>query len=155
MSCSKIVGRATIVAVFGFIGIASNVRAVTFSDIQDWIGTGSNEAGFEIDWYDGTTDYALCWGYRWNGTATGEQMLDAIVPSDPRLFAEVSGTTQYGTALFGLGYDQDGDQPFALSPSFSFNSQHLAFTGYDLGPINCPRHRPQALCEVLREELLD
>jgi hypothetical protein len=43
----------------------------------------------------------------------------------------VSEPTEYGTALFGLGYHASGDQNFQLSPELSFNSEHLAYTDYD------------------------
>ena len=111
--------------------LASSVaHADLFSSIQDWVGTGDNEAAFEIDWNNGTANDDLVWGYRWNGTATGEQMLDALVAVDPRLYAEVSGTTPYGTELFGLGFHPSGDQNFTLNPPLAFNSQHLAYTDY-------------------------
>ncbi len=68
------------------------------------------------------------WGYRWNGSATGEQMLNAIVAADPRLFAEENGfNTGFGDILFGIGYAGSGNEPIQLSPSLSFNSQDLAF----------------------------
>lgn len=101
------------------------------NNIQTWIGTGANEAAFEIDWDNGTANDALIWGYRWNGTATGEQMFDAIVAADPRLYAEISQPTEYGTSVFGLGFHQSGDQNFQLSPALSFNNQHLAYTDSD------------------------
>jgi hypothetical protein len=110
--------------------VSSAVHADLFDNIQLWTGTGQNEAALEIDWNNGTANDALIWGYRWNGTATGEQMLYAIMAADPRLFAEVSGNTQYGTALFGIGYHPAGDGNFSLSPALSFDSQHLAFTDY-------------------------
>jgi len=117
--------------------VSSAARADLFSNIQLWAGTGTNEAGFEIDWNNGATNSALLWGYRWNGTATGEQMFDAIVATDPRLYAEVSGPTDYGTEVFGLGFHQSGDQNFSLSPSLSFNSQHLAIV--DAGSVEDSR----------------
>lgn len=110
--------------------VSLSVNAATFQDIQFWVGSGTNQAGFEIDWNDGTTNSAYIWGYRWNGDANGEQMLDAIVAADPRLYAEVSGTTQYGTALFGLGLDHNADQVFPLNPALLFNTNHFAFTDY-------------------------
>jgi len=110
---------------------ASAAHADIFDNIQYWVGSGANEAALEIDWNNGTANSALIWGYRWDGTATGEQMLDTIVAADSRLYAEVSGTTQYGTAVFGLGFHQSGDQNFLLNPSLTFNSQHLAYTDYD------------------------
>jgi hypothetical protein len=117
--------------------VSSAVHADLFDNIQLWVGTGANEAAVEIDWNNGTANDALIWGYRWNGTATGEQMLDAIVTADPRLYAEISEPTDYGTAVFGLGFHQSGDQNFQLSPALSFNSQHLAYTDY--GGVNDSR----------------
>ncbi|HTR40601.1 MAG TPA: PEP-CTERM sorting domain-containing protein [Pseudomonadales bacterium] len=101
------------------------------STIQNWTGTGQNEAGLVIDWYNGTSsEESLMWGYRWNGTATGEQMIEAIVASDPRLFAEESGfNTGFGTVLFGLGYEPSGNPNFQLSPPLSFDSQGFAYAG--------------------------
>src|ERR1700722_6450084 len=69
---------------------SSMAQTDLFSSIQDWVGTGDNEAAFEIDWNNGTANDTLIWGYRWDGTATGEQMFDAIVAADPRLYAEIS-----------------------------------------------------------------
>jgi hypothetical protein len=108
-----------------------NIHAQTdlFNTIQNWTGTGANEAGLVIDWYNGTTSEAsLMWGYRWNGSADVEQMLDAVVASDPRLFAEESGfVTGFGTVAFGIGYSTTGDVPITLTPGLSFNSQHIAY----------------------------
>jgi hypothetical protein len=116
-------------------GMLASASAQTdvFSTIQNWTGTGTNEAAMEIDWNEGTPGDALVWGYQWDGTATAEQMLDTIVATDPHLYAEVSGfDTGFGTAVFGLGYEQSGDGNFQLSPPLSFNSQHLALAGsYD------------------------
>jgi hypothetical protein len=115
-------------------------RADVFGNIQDWVGTGTNQAAFEIDWANGATNAAMIWGYRWNGSATGEQMFDTIVATDPRLYAEVSEPGEfgsYGTSVFGLGFHPSGDQNFQLSPSLSFNSQHLVIT--DSSTVNDSR----------------
>jgi hypothetical protein len=114
-----------------------------FSGIQDWVGTGVNEAALVIDWNNGTADDSLIWGYRWNGSATGEQMLDAIVAADPRLYAEISVPGEYGTQVFGFGFHPSGDQNFQLSasstPALSFNSDHLAYTAYDGSGVDYTR----------------
>jgi hypothetical protein len=109
---------------------SASAQTDLFSMIQNWVGTGANEAAMEIDWNAGVPGDAMVWGYRFNGAATGEQMLDAIVAADPRLYAEVNGFNTgsgLGSALFGLGYHASGDQNFQLSPTLSFNSQHLAY----------------------------
>src|ERR1700722_2826442 len=113
------------------VGTSAHAQSDLLSSIQDWTGSGTNEAGFVIDWYNGTSsEGSLMWGYRWNGTATGEQMFDAIVASDPRLFAEQNGfDTGFGDIVFGVGYAASGDEPIQLTPSLSFNSQNLALVG--------------------------
>ncbi len=124
MKKSVLLALASVFVCFG-------ARADLFNSIQFWVGSGTNEAAFEIDWNNGASNAAKIWGYRWNGPATGGQMLDAIVAADPRLYAEVSGSSPYGPALFGLGFQVSGDGDFPLSPSLSFDSEHLAYTNYD------------------------
>ena len=105
---------ATIVAVM----FASTAQAdFTFNDIEYWVGTGENEAAFVVDWNDGIEPQSLAWGYRWDGTATGEDMFMEIVTTDSDLYAKVSSVS--GAALYGLGYDLDGDG-FGLSDGTSF-----------------------------------
>ena len=41
-----------------------SVRAVSFSDINYWIGEGNVEAMLVIAWNDGKTPEALAWGYK-------------------------------------------------------------------------------------------
>lgn len=41
-----------------------SVRAVSFSDINYWIGEGNVEAMLVIAWNDGKTPETLAWGYK-------------------------------------------------------------------------------------------
>ncbi|MFZ4775806.1 MAG: hypothetical protein ACOYM3_10600 [Terrimicrobiaceae bacterium] len=50
----------------------------SFSDIQYWVGTGANQAGLVIDFHDATAQQSFAWGFRWDGSATGFDMLTAI-----------------------------------------------------------------------------
>lgn len=93
----------------------------SFDDIEFWVGAGSNRAAVAIDWFkDSTDEPALVWGFRWNGTATGQTMLNAIVAADPRLFVKSEGHGTLGSAIYGLGYD-DGDGEFALDDDTAFD----------------------------------
>src|SRR5271156_2792806 len=78
---------ATLAIVTLFIGGKTN--AISLDDIQLWTGSGTNEAALVIEWnapliFNYTTAPAplanktMVWGYRFNGTATGTQMLQAI-----------------------------------------------------------------------------
>ena len=79
----------------------------SLDNIQFWVGTGNNRAGLAIDWDDDSSiDESLVWGYRWDGTATGEDMLMSIASADSRLTVT---TSQEGAAVFGLEYDDGSD----------------------------------------------
>lgn len=103
----------------GALAAAALSQAFSFTDIQNWTGTGSNEAALVIDWNDGLAPESLVWGYRWNGAATGEQMLRAIVASNSNLYIKVSPVGAFGVSVFGIGYDADGDG-FGLSSGETF-----------------------------------
>ncbi|MGL5787222.1 MAG: DUF5074 domain-containing protein [Bacteroidales bacterium] len=87
----------------------------TMDDIQNWTGTGSKRAALVIQWNDEKNPDALVWGYKWDGEATGADMLTAIVTADPNLFALVMKGTQFGMTLGGLGYDLNGQNPQTLT----------------------------------------
>lgn len=103
----------------------------TFDDIRFWIGEGVNRAAIAIDWEgDSADDAALVWGYRWDGVATGEQMLRAVVAADARLFARTNGGGQFGIAVYGVGYDKNNSGGFAIDDvSVSFDAEGFAITG--------------------------
>jgi hypothetical protein len=104
---------------------AWSATAATFEDIQLWTGNGTNRAGLVIDWNDGKDPHSLAWGYRWNGTATGLDMLKGIVAADSRLFAHL-GQLGWGTGIFGIGYDQNHSGGFNTTPALSFDGGGLA-----------------------------
>jgi hypothetical protein len=100
-----------------------------FDDIQFWVGNGANRAALVIDWVDDSPDPpSLVWGYRWDGNARGSDMLLAIISADNRLFAKLGGAATNPNAVFGLGYDADGDGQFALDDGATFDKDGIAFT---------------------------
>ena len=74
---SFVMNGSTFTAIF-----AVDVPEVTIaaSDILYWVGEGSNQAVLAINW----PDTALAWGYRFNGTATVQDMIEDIAEADPR-----------------------------------------------------------------------
>jgi len=97
-----------------------------FDDIRFWVGSGQNQAALVVYWSD--ANLCLVWGYRFDGTTTGQQMLEAIAQgerrsgpngpvigsiagADPRLGLQVAELGS-GPVVFGLGYDVDDDGPF-------------------------------------------
>ncbi len=102
----------------------------TFDDILYWTGTGTNRAAVVFDWDDTTSaDDALVWGYRWDGSATGEDMLRDVLAADERLFAKLSPPSGSGTRLYGWGFDRNEDCQFGLDDGTTFNSDGLAISG--------------------------
>ena len=83
----------------------SAVRSVTdfpASDIQFWVGTGSNSIVAVFKWCQDAT-MGIAYGYRWNGSATVYDMLTAIDAADSRFTITFAGTTSINTYTY-----QDG-----------------------------------------------
>jgi hypothetical protein len=110
--------------------IVSKSSAVSFDDVQFWIGSGTNRAALVVEWSAPESltnstvplpvaDKTLVWGYRFNGTATGTQMLQAILEADPRLY--VVASTTYGTFVEAIGYNLSGGVAAGLKDGASTN----------------------------------
>lgn len=85
-----------------------------FGDIQFWVGSGSNQSALVIDFqYGGTesaTEQSWVWGYRWDDSATGQDMLEAIQAADPSLTFD--STTFVNSISYGVGsnsYERTSD----------------------------------------------
>lgn len=103
----------------------SSLHAASLDDIQLWAGTGTQRAALVIEWPDGPEPRSLLWGFRWDGAATGLDMLQAVVQADPFLYAHL-GQFGWGTAIFGLGYDLNQNGVFTVDPPVAFDTGGLA-----------------------------
>ena len=82
---------ACVFAILAHDGCAA--QTFSFDEIQFWVGAGAQRAALMIDWQEGAAEPpALAWGYRWDGTASGSDMLRAILAADDRLYAKLGGT---------------------------------------------------------------
>ncbi len=63
----------------------------TASDVTFWIGSGANEAVLIVDFQDGSGTSSYAWGFRFDGTTTGEAMLNAVADADPNFALVVGG----------------------------------------------------------------
>ncbi len=99
--------------------VSLRVQAISLDDIQLWTGSGTNRAAMVVEWnspiaLNQTTvpapvaNKTLVWGYRFNGTASGTQMLAAIAAADPKLYVMVTNDPSFGTGVDGIGYNLDG-----------------------------------------------
>lgn len=100
----------------------ASANVMDFDDLVIWAGTGSNEAALVVDWRDGQS--SLAWGFRWDGAATGEDMMRAIVAEDDDFYAAINNTFAFGNFVSGLGYDRDSDG-FAVTSGIVFDADGL------------------------------
>ena len=101
----------------------------TFEDIQFWVGQGAKRSALAIDWIgNSSADPALIWGYRWDGVATGANLLEAIITTDDRLFAKFNFPLGISSSLYGLGYDANDDGQFSLDDGTLFDTVGVAVT---------------------------
>lgn len=94
---------------------------VDFDSIQFWVGSGSNRAAMVIDWKD-ASESSFGWGYRWNGEATGYDMIRAIAGN-------------IGTNLNPAVPDEGGDVALTLlTKEFPFGLV-VDTLRYEFGPV--------------------
>ena len=116
----------------------------TFDMIESWSGEGSNRAALVIQWNDPDETNAIVFGYRWDGLATGADMIRAVVADNPQLYGliqytNVSSPTDPlgGYTINGFGWDCDGDGDIALKDTkdnqiyYSENGLFIHPRGYD------------------------
>ena len=88
------------------------------------VGSGPNTAGFIIDFNDGPNPLNEARRtYRVNWSTPGYTITDLffdVVAADDDLFAKVGTAGSYGTPLFGIGYDLDGDG-FGIEDASTFD----------------------------------
>ena len=90
-------------------GVPVADATINVSEIQYWVGTGSNEVRFIVDW--NSTALATAWGYRFDGESVlVSTMLDDIATADPRF--SYAGTTSW---LSDLKYF-NGTDTLTISP---------------------------------------
>ncbi len=116
----------------------------TFDMIESWSGEGSNRAALVIQWNAPQETNALVFGYRWDGLATGADMVRAVVADHPQLYGliqytNVSSPTDPlgGYTINGFGWDCDSDGDIGLKDTkdnkiyYSENGLFIHPRGYD------------------------
>jgi hypothetical protein len=110
--------------------LVSKSPAISLDDIQIWTGSGTNRAALVVEWnspvvFNSTTvpppiaNKTLVWGYRFNGTPTGTQMLDAVLAADPKLYVVADET--YGTFVESIGYNLNDNGVIGVTDGASSN----------------------------------
>lgn len=113
----------------------------TFDMIQSWTGEGANKAALVIQWNDSKEKNALVFGYRWDGQATGADMIRAVVAANPQLYGLIQYTNvssptdpNGGYTINGFGWDADGDGDIALIDTGNGNQIYESETGLFIHP---------------------
>ena len=128
----------------------------TFDDIQYWVGNGSNKAALVIEWHDGNRPDAKVWGYRWDGEATGHDMIVAIAQADPRLVLLTQYTGWMGYTIDGIGYGESRlnisyDLEGAKSEPKNAFKFEPPITNPLLGQTSHPEHPAEDVAAAIRQ----
>jgi hypothetical protein len=100
---------------------AGRADPFTLDNIQFWAGSGSKRAGFIVDFKGPSGPQSFAWGFRWDGTATGEDMMRAIAAANGSgLFASIKFYSGFGYAVNGFGYDLNKNGIFSTTPALTF-----------------------------------
>lgn len=120
----------------------------TFDMIQNWSGQGENRAALVIQWNDDKEQNALVFGYRWDGTATGVDMIRTVTENNPQLFSliqytNVSSPTDPlgGYTICGLGWDADIDGEIGFIDTDK-NETYISETGLLVHPRSYDPNKP-------------
>lgn len=113
----------------------------TLDMIQSWAGEGSNRAALVIQWNDEREKNALVFGYRWDGVATGADMIKAVIEANPRLYGLIQYTNVSspadplgGYTINGFGWDVDDDGDIAIVDEGNNNARYESENGLFIHP---------------------
>lgn len=124
---------------------------VDFDQIVHWAGEGENRAALIIQFNDEKSDAAYVWGYRWDGTATGEDMLRAVARASRCLTPLIQYTGAMGSTLDGIGLS-DGREEFCANLVYDFagavNGSSFDFYNPNvmLGQTEAPGDAAEQMC---------
>ena len=125
--------------------VFTRARAISLDDIQLWTGSGTNRAALVIEWnspeiFNNTSvpapvaNKTLVWGYRFNGSATGTQMFNAIVAANPQLYAIENIDPFFGTGVDGIGFNLDGTGLMGVTDGTLSNGADVFTNGILVNP---------------------
>lgn len=100
---------------------APRIGDFSFEQIENWSGVGSKKAALVIQWNDDRESSAMVFGYRWDGDATGADMLKAVVTANPQLYILMQYTNvnsptdpDGGYTINAIGWDFNEDGYIAI-----------------------------------------
>ncbi|MDQ8190335.1 PEP-CTERM sorting domain-containing protein [Roseibacillus persicicus] len=96
--------------VVGSGSLVSGAVVTTSDQLEFVVGAGANLSVLVFDFNDGSSQSSFAWGYRWDGSASGEDMLAAVAGADANLTLDSSsfvGNVSYfdGSTLHSAASD--------------------------------------------------
>lgn len=121
-----------------------DIASFTLDSIKNWSGEGSKRAGLVIQWNTGKDNYALAFGYRFEGRPTGIDMLRCVVENNPQLYGLFqrtnvsSGNEKFGYTINGLGWDANcSGLPVKIIDTGNGDEVYSSFSGFFDHPRGC------------------
>jgi len=108
----------TVVSTVILLGSGTAGAITSLNEIDYWVGTGANEAALIVDFNDGKSTEAWAWGYRWDGSANGGDMILAIAAIDPKM-SIVNGGAPSSVFVTEISYDGSVGLQSGISDFFS------------------------------------
>ncbi len=136
--------RILILAGLAACATAEAATVATTSDLLYVVGSGANLATLVIDFNDGSTIDSFAWGFRWDGEASGADMLLAITAADQRISLVSFGNGDSGFFFSSLSYNDGTTTHSGNSGTFNTFPDDYVSWGYYLsggfadGPLGSP-----------------
>ncbi len=121
-----------------------DIGTFTLDSIKNWSGEGPKRAGLVIQWNTGRDHYALAFGYRFDGSPTGIDMLRCVVENNPQLYGLFqrtnvsSGNEKFGYTINGLGWDANcSGVPVTIIDTGNGDEAYTSTSGFFDHPRGC------------------
>ena len=98
--------------------------------IKFWVGHGSKRAGLVL-----YMDVIRIVGFRFDGEATGQDMLFALAKEDPRYFFSYTGSL-FGAAILHMGWDRNENGYFATANGAEYIDGVARIENYNTSGLN-------------------
>lgn len=116
----------------------------SLDSIKNWSGEGAKRAGLIIQWNTGRDKVALAFGYRFDGSPTGIDMLRCVVENNPQLYGLFqrtnvsSGNEKFGYTINGIGWDANcSGLPVSIVDTGNGNEIYTSYSGFFEHPRGC------------------
>lgn len=78
-------------------------QTLAYQQVEFWLGSGTDTTLLVVDFKDGLMDSSYVWGYLHDGTASGEDLLNAVAAADINFQLNID-TASFGNFLQDLTY---------------------------------------------------